>query len=61
MSDTTDSKCSRTSHTHSIDVQVAACPESASLQNDPTIPPIITDPADNVPPTMGLVKIMRIL
>lgn len=60
-SDTTDSKCSNTDHTHGITVAVPSCPESDSLPNDTGIAGFTTQDAPSLPVSLGLVMLMRIL
>lgn len=59
-SDTVDSKCSTTDHTHGIGINVLQCAESQSRPNDTFVTPVTTNAFPTRPPSMGLVKIMRI-
>jgi hypothetical protein len=59
-SNSTDSKCTEVGHTHTIDIELQGS-NGQSQPNDPIMTPVPTSAQANQPPSMCLVKIMRIL
>lgn len=59
-SDTTDSKCSNTDHTHPVEIVLQDGTPTSSLPNDAGIMAFSTEPSSSQPASVGLMMIMRI-
>jgi len=59
-SDASDDVCTRKEHTHTIDEQIEQCPQQNSARNTDIANPVATGAAATSPPSMALLKVMRI-
>ena len=59
-SDASDDVCTRKEHIHTIDEQIEQCPQQNSARNVDLANPVATGAAATSPPSMALLKVMRI-